>query len=104
MRKFDTKIQHLKYKVLREVARLAWEVVDIVLLQQFAVHIDFAPGKIDIHRLSAHGDHTLDDRFFVESFLPQNHDITISPIVLETNGVFTLCTILRILFVTICKA
>ena len=24
-RKFDTKIQHLKYKVLREVARLAWE-------------------------------------------------------------------------------
>lgn len=24
MRKFDTKIQHLKYKVLREVARLAW--------------------------------------------------------------------------------
>ena len=25
MRKFDTKIQHLKYKVLREVARLAWE-------------------------------------------------------------------------------
>ncbi len=25
MRKFDTKIQHLKYRVLREVARLAWE-------------------------------------------------------------------------------
>ena len=25
MRKFDTKIQHLKYKVLREVARLAWD-------------------------------------------------------------------------------
>ena len=24
MRKFDTKIQHLKYKVLREVARQAW--------------------------------------------------------------------------------
>ena len=24
MRKFDTKVQHLKYKVLREVARLAW--------------------------------------------------------------------------------
>ena len=22
--KFDTKVQHLKYKVLREVARLAW--------------------------------------------------------------------------------
>ena len=25
MRKFDTKVQHLKYKVLREVARFAWE-------------------------------------------------------------------------------
>ncbi len=25
MRKFDTKIQHLKYKVLRQVARLAWD-------------------------------------------------------------------------------
>ena len=35
MRKFDTKVQHLKYKVLREVAKLAWndklleEVLDI---------------------------------------------------------------------------
>ena len=25
MRKFDTKVQHLKYKVLREVAKEAWE-------------------------------------------------------------------------------
>ena len=25
MRKFDTKVQYLKYKVLREVARLAFE-------------------------------------------------------------------------------
>ena len=24
MKKFDTKVQHLKYKVLREVAREAW--------------------------------------------------------------------------------
>ena len=24
MHKFDTKVQHIKYKVLREVARLAW--------------------------------------------------------------------------------
>ena len=33
MRKFDTKVQHLKYKVLREVARLAWkdELLDNVL-------------------------------------------------------------------------
>ena len=26
IKKFDTKVQHLKYKVLREVARLAWEI------------------------------------------------------------------------------
>ena len=25
VRKFDTKVQHLKYKVLREVARQAWD-------------------------------------------------------------------------------
>ena len=25
MKKFDTKVQHLKYKVLREVARFAWQ-------------------------------------------------------------------------------
>lgn len=33
MRKFDTKVQHLKYKVLREVARLAWtdELFDKIL-------------------------------------------------------------------------
>ncbi len=32
MRKFDTKVQHLKYKVLREVARQAW---DDTLLENF---------------------------------------------------------------------
>ena len=33
MRKFDTKVQYLKYKVLREVARRAWsgERIDEVL-------------------------------------------------------------------------
>ena len=33
LRKFDTKVQHLKYKVLREVARLAWkdELLDKVM-------------------------------------------------------------------------
>ncbi|MGM9552117.1 MAG: 4Fe-4S dicluster domain-containing protein [Clostridia bacterium] len=33
MRKFDTKVQHLKYKVLREVARQAW---DDTLLEKFS--------------------------------------------------------------------
>ncbi len=48
MRKFDTKVQHLKYKVLREVARAAWEgklaerVLDIPEM--------IAPGKIPTMR------------------------------------------------------
>ena len=46
MRKFDTKVQHLKYKVLREVARLAWEdkllenIMDIVGLLNDGIIVD----------------------------------------------------------------
>ena len=43
MRKFDTKVQHLKYKVLREVARLAWE--DKLLEHVMDVPAKLAPGK-----------------------------------------------------------
>jgi hypothetical protein len=43
MRKFDTKVQHLKYKVLREVARLAWE--DKLLENVMNVPTMLAPGK-----------------------------------------------------------
>ena len=43
MRKFDTKVQHLKYKVLREVARLAW---NDTLLQNI----------LDIPKTIVHGD------------------------------------------------
>lgn len=43
MRKFDTKVQHLKYKVLREVARLAWE--DKLLENIMDVPAKLAPGK-----------------------------------------------------------
>ena len=43
MRKFDTKIQHLKYKVLREVARLAWE--DKLTENLLDVPKKLAPGK-----------------------------------------------------------
>ena len=39
MRKFDTKVQHLKYKVLREVARLAWN-------DKLLEHIMDVPGII----------------------------------------------------------
>ena len=43
MRKFDTKVQHLKYKVLREVARLAWE--DKLVEGVMDVPKMLAPGK-----------------------------------------------------------
>ena len=43
MRKFDTKVQHLKYKVLREVARLAWK--DALLEHVMDVPKIIVPGK-----------------------------------------------------------
>ena len=43
MRKFDTKVQHLKYKVLREVARLAWE--DKLLESIMDIPQKLVPGK-----------------------------------------------------------
>ncbi|MBQ1934757.1 MAG: 4Fe-4S dicluster domain-containing protein [Clostridia bacterium] len=43
MRKFDTKVQHAKYKVLREVARLAWE--DKLLDKVLDIPAMLAPGK-----------------------------------------------------------
>ena len=43
MRKFDTKVQHLKYKVLREVARLSWE--DKLLNNLIDIPTMLIPGK-----------------------------------------------------------
>ena len=43
MRKFDTKVQYLKYKVLREVARLAWE--DKLLENLLDIPKTLVPGK-----------------------------------------------------------
>ena len=43
MRKFDTKIQHLNYKVVREVARLAWE--DKLLEKLMSIPEKIVPGK-----------------------------------------------------------
>lgn len=43
MRKFDTKIQHLKYKVLREVARHAWK--DELLEYIHDIPKEIIPGK-----------------------------------------------------------
>ena len=43
MRKFDTKVQHLKYKVLREVAKLAWD--DKLLENVLDIPGTLIPGK-----------------------------------------------------------
>ena len=43
MRKFDTKVQHLKYKVLREVARLAWR--DMLLEHVMDIPKTIVPGN-----------------------------------------------------------
>ncbi len=43
MRKFDTKVQHLKYKVLREVARHAWK--DDLLEHVLEIPHTIVPGK-----------------------------------------------------------
>ncbi|MBR5134066.1 MAG: 4Fe-4S dicluster domain-containing protein [Clostridia bacterium] len=43
MRKFDTKVQHLKYKVLREVARYAW--TDSLSEHLLDIPKQIAPGK-----------------------------------------------------------
>ncbi len=48
MRKFDTKVQHLKYKVLREVARLAWE--DKLLENLLDIPETIVPGKVPTMR------------------------------------------------------
>ncbi len=48
MRKFDTKVQYLKYKVLREVARLAWE--GTLLENLIDIPKTIIPGKEATHR------------------------------------------------------
>lgn len=48
MRKFDTKVQYLKYKVLREVARLAWN--DTLMEKAFDIPKMIVPGKVPTMR------------------------------------------------------
>ena len=48
MRKFDTKVQYLKYKVLREVASLAWD--DTLLQNILNIPKTIVPGKIPTMR------------------------------------------------------
>ena len=48
MYKFDTKVQHLKYKVLREVARCAWN--DTLLDRMMDIPEIIVPGKVPTMR------------------------------------------------------
>ena len=48
VRKFDTKVQFLKYKVLREVARLAWE--NNLMEQVLDIPKKIVPGKVPTMR------------------------------------------------------
>ena len=48
MRKFDTKVQHLKYKVLREVAKLAWN--DKLLEEVLDIPKKIVPGNTSTMR------------------------------------------------------
>ena len=48
IKKFDTKVQHLKYKVLREVARHAWN--DTLLQNVMDLPHMIIPGKIPTMR------------------------------------------------------
>ncbi len=48
MYKFDTKVQHLKYKVLREVARCAWD--DTLLENVMDIPLRIVPGKVPTMR------------------------------------------------------
>ena len=48
MRKFDTKVQHLKYKVLREVARQAWN--DTLQDNLLDIPKIIVPGKVPTMR------------------------------------------------------
>ncbi len=48
MKKFDTKVQHLKYKVLREVAREAWN--DNLMHTMMDIPMRLVPGKVPTMR------------------------------------------------------
>ncbi len=52
MRKFDTKVQHLKYKVLREVARAAWN--DTLTESIFTIPKVISPGPHSTMRCCIH--------------------------------------------------
>jgi len=57
MRKFDTKVQYLKYKVLREVARLSWN--DTLLEKVFDIPKMIVKGKTPTMRCCVYKEHAV---------------------------------------------
>ena len=57
MRKFDTKVQHLKYKVLREVARQAWN--DTLLENVMKIPKMLVPGNVPTMRCCVYKEHAI---------------------------------------------
>ncbi len=57
LRKFDTKVQYLKYKVLREVARLAWN--DELLEHITDIPKTIVPGKTPTMRCCVYKEHAI---------------------------------------------
>lgn len=57
VRKFDTKVQYLNYKVLREVARLAWE--DKLLENVMGIPKMIVPGKTPTMRCCVYKEHAI---------------------------------------------
>lgn len=60
MRKFDTKVQHLKYKVLREVARHAWN--DTLLENVLDIPKTIVPGNKPTMRCCVYKEHAILER------------------------------------------
>jgi len=57
MRKFDTKVQYLKYQVLREVARAAWD--DALLERAMDIPKTIVPGKTPTMRCCVYKEHAI---------------------------------------------
>ena len=70
MRKFDTKVQHLKYKVLREVARLAWE--DKLLENIMDIPAKLAPGKEATMRCCVYKERAILNPYIINIFMIQS--------------------------------
>lgn len=57
MRKFDTKVQHLKYKVLKEVAQQAWN--DTLLQNILRIPKIIVPGNKPTMRCCVYKEHAI---------------------------------------------